>query len=87
MSGFQKFHHPEPFKLRYNGGVLPQLDLAYETWGELNEAKDNAVLVFTGLSGSSHAKSHAVSVNKNNDKICVSVGQTCLGAKVLYQRM
>lgn len=34
--------------------------MAYETWGELNEAKDNVVLLCTGLSASSHAKSHAV---------------------------
>ena len=34
--------------------------MAYETWGELNEAKDNVVLLCTGLSASSHAKSHVV---------------------------
>ena len=31
--------------------------IAYETWGELNEARDNAVLIFTGLSPSAHAAS------------------------------
>ncbi|XP_020612275.1 serine O-acetyltransferase-like [Orbicella faveolata] len=36
-----------------------KLEVAYETWGELNEAKDNVVLLCTGLSASSHAKSHA----------------------------
>jgi homoserine O-acetyltransferase len=44
------------------GGVLPELDIAYETWGELNEKKDNAILIQTGLSGSSHAKSHEKNV-------------------------
>lgn len=44
------------------GGVLPELDIAYETWGELNEKKDNAILIQTGLSGSSHAKSHGKNV-------------------------
>eukprot|EP00045_Choanoeca_perplexa_P006698 m.57698 g.57698 ORF g.57698 m.57698 type:complete len:466 (-) comp13742_c0_seq1:130-1527(-) len=39
-------------------GILPQLEVAYETWGELNEAKDNAILLHTGLSASSHAASH-----------------------------
>ena len=34
--------------------------MAYETWGELNAAKDNVVLLCTGLSASSHAKSHVV---------------------------
>ena len=30
---------------------------AYETWGELNNSRDNAVLIFTGLSPSAHATS------------------------------
>ena len=34
--------------------------MAYETWGELNERKDNAVMIAAGLSASSHAKSHQV---------------------------
>lgn len=33
--------------------------MAYETWGELNETRDNAVLIFTGLSPSAHAASSA----------------------------
>lgn len=40
-----------------NYGLLPQLEVAYETWGELNDARDNAVLIHTGLSASSHAHS------------------------------
>ncbi|KAL9132065.1 MAG: hypothetical protein Q9175_006617 [Cornicularia normoerica] len=39
------------------GGVLPEFDIAYETWGQLNEAKSNAILLHTGLSASSHAHS------------------------------
>lgn len=31
--------------------------IAYETWGELSAARDNAVLIFTGLSPSAHASS------------------------------
>ena len=42
-------------------GQLPCVDVAYETWGELNETKSNAILLCTGLSASSHAKSHPVS--------------------------
>ena len=37
------------------GGVLPQVTLAYETWGELNAAGDNAVLIVHALTGDSHA--------------------------------
>ena len=39
------------------GGTLPGFQLAYETWGALSPARDNAVLLATGLSPSSHARS------------------------------
>lgn len=42
------------------GGVLPHLDLAYETWGNLNPEKSNAVLLFGGLSASQHACSNEI---------------------------
>jgi len=58
IDGYQIFTHKEPFHLLYNDGILPQIDMAYETWGKLNEEKDNALLLFTGLSASSHACSH-----------------------------
>ncbi|MEM6710056.1 MAG: homoserine O-acetyltransferase [Pseudomonadota bacterium] len=38
-------------------GTLARPTIAYETWGTLSEAKDNAVLLFTGLSPSAHAAS------------------------------
>lgn len=38
------------------------MEVAYETWGELNERKDNAILLCTGLSASSHAKSQKVHI-------------------------
>ena len=50
-----KWNRPFSFTL---GGVLPSFQLAYETWGRLNEQKSNAVVLFTGLSGHAHAKSH-----------------------------
>ncbi len=37
------------------GAQLPQVVVAYETWGELSPARDNAVLVCHALSGDSHA--------------------------------
>jgi homoserine O-acetyltransferase/O-succinyltransferase len=37
------------------GGSLREVTLAYETWGELNEASDNAVLLVHALTGDSHA--------------------------------
>ena len=45
---------PDPFAL-YRGGVLHQARIAYESWGRLNAARDNAMLLFTGLSPSAHA--------------------------------
>lgn len=36
------------------GGVLPNVTVAYQTWGQLNEARDNAVLVLHALTGDSH---------------------------------
>lgn len=36
------------------GGVLPAFDLVYETYGELNAARSNAVLVCHALSGNHH---------------------------------
>jgi len=62
LSGYRTFHHPDPFELEW-GGVLPGFDIAYETWGELNEARDNTVLLHTGLSASSHAHSHPENPN------------------------
>lgn len=43
----------------HRGGVLINPTLAYETWGKLNPARGNAVLIFTGLSPSAHAASCA----------------------------
>jgi homoserine O-acetyltransferase len=38
------------------GGGLDRVTVAYETWGTLNEARSNAVLVLHALTGDSHAK-------------------------------
>ncbi len=40
-----------------NGETLPQVTLTYETWGTLNEKKDNAILICHALTGTSHAAS------------------------------
>ncbi len=45
---------PDPFRL-YRGGTLHQGRVAYESWGRLNSARDNAILLFTGMSPSAHA--------------------------------
>ena len=55
----QYFALPSPFRMK-RGGVLHGARLSYETWGALNAARDNAVLILTGLSPSAHAARNAV---------------------------
>jgi homoserine O-acetyltransferase len=52
------FSLPSPFAMR-RGGELIDARLAYETWGTLNAARDNAILILTGLSPGAHAASSA----------------------------
>ena len=49
----QKARFDAPLRLR-SGAELPSFELAYETYGELNEAKSNAVLVCHALNASHH---------------------------------
>lgn len=49
----QVAHFTQPLTLK-SGAVLPQYHLAYETYGELNAAKTNAVLICHALSGNHH---------------------------------
>ncbi len=44
----------EPIKLK-SGEQLSEVTLAYEIYGKLNAARDNAILVFHALTGSQHA--------------------------------
>jgi len=46
----------EPLRL-YRGGAIEHPVIAYETLGALNAARDNTLLLFTGLSPSAHAAS------------------------------
>lgn len=40
------------------GGTLPEVTVAYETFGTLSAAKDNAILICHALSGDSHVARH-----------------------------
>ena len=48
------FTEESPLRLR-GGDLLGPVEVAYETWGTLNEARDNAVFVAHALTGDSHA--------------------------------
>jgi homoserine O-acetyltransferase len=49
-----KHNGNEGFDLE-SGATLPSVSVAFETWGELNQSRSNAVLVLHALSGDSHA--------------------------------
>jgi len=53
----QSVTFPEPFPLEL-GGQLPSVTVVFETYGQLNAAGDNAVLVCHALSGDSHVAPH-----------------------------
>jgi homoserine O-acetyltransferase len=48
---------PTPVKLRH-GETLPGVEVAYETYGTLNEDRSNAVLICHAISGDSHLARH-----------------------------
>jgi homoserine O-acetyltransferase len=57
MSSATLFLHIDDPLTFVKGGQLPSYTLAYETWGQLNAEKSNAVLILTGLSPNAHAAS------------------------------
>jgi homoserine O-acetyltransferase/O-succinyltransferase len=52
----QYFNLPSPFAMR-RGDALIGAQVAFETWGTLNAAQDNGILILTGLSPGAHAAS------------------------------
>lgn len=57
LTGYELWNSGKPFKLA-RGGSLPELQIAYETWGEMNHSRNNVILLQCGMSASSHARSH-----------------------------
>ncbi len=60
----QTAHFSEPLTLK-SGEVLPQFDLVYETYGTLNAAKNNAVIICHALSGNHHVAGKYNETDKN----------------------
>ena len=56
------FDKPLTFK---SGAVLPRYDLMYETYGTLNAAKSNAILICHALSGHQHVAGYYAGDEKN----------------------
>jgi len=53
-------HSVDIGSLRFEaGGALPQVRIAYETWGTLSPARDNAIMVEHALTGDSHVSGPA----------------------------
>lgn len=57
MRHVQLFELDGPLDLE-RGGRLPAVTVAYETYGKLNAARDNAILVCHAISGDSHVARH-----------------------------
>lgn len=53
----QKATFTQPVQLEH-GDALPEITVAYETWGELSPQRDNAVFVCHALTGDSHVARH-----------------------------
>ncbi len=54
MSQLQIYKHPAGFELD-SGKVLPDLEIAYHTYGEINERQDNVIWIFHALTANSDA--------------------------------
>ncbi|QGJ69875.1 Methionine biosynthesis protein MetW [Planctomycetales bacterium 10988] len=53
----QVYELPQPLQLEA-GGTLEHVAVAYETYGQLTDARDNAILVCHAISGDSHVAAH-----------------------------
>ncbi|HKP31672.1 MAG TPA: hypothetical protein VJT83_03060, partial [Chitinophagaceae bacterium] len=81
------FQIHQPFLLE-GGGQLPELTIAYHTYGELNEDKSNVVWVCHALTANSDPMEWWPGVVGNNDVInpseyfiiCANVPGSCYGS-------
>lgn len=81
------FYSPEPFKLE-NGQVLPDLTVAYHTYGTLNKEKDNVVWVCHALTANSDVFSwwpgvvgeNCVINPEDHFIVCANIPGSCYGS-------
>ena len=70
----QTITFPGPLKLD-RGGEIPEIEVVYETYGRLNERKNNAILICHALSGDSHVASHGPDDDEGWWEIAVGPGK------------
>ena len=70
----QTLHFEEPLALDC-GRTLPHYDLIYETYGVLNEAHSNAMLICHALSGDHHAAGyHSIELVSARGSLSIPTG-------------
>lgn len=70
----QFFLLSSPFTLN-SGKILKNVTVCYETYGTLNENKDNAILIMHALTGDSHVTRHSLEDKQGWWEICVGPGK------------
>lgn len=80
------YRHDEVF-VTESGYSFPQMEVAYRTWGRLNEARDNVVVIFHALTGNAHADDWFGGFFRNGfinpEKqfvVCANVPGSCYGS-------
>src|SRR5690625_5898617 len=94
--GTRSHHFDEPLALA-SGRTLPGFDLVYETYGELNAARSNAILICHALSGHHHAAGYHTPDDKrpgdrkstrlNSSHVAISYAVFCLKKKKRTREM
>lgn len=87
MNAYSLFEYRDPFTLE-SGVTLPGYHLAYHTYGQLNEEKDNVIWIFHALTANSDAESWwpgLVGKGKFFDPtrhfiVCVNMPGSCYGS-------
>ncbi|MGF1671154.1 MAG: homoserine O-acetyltransferase [Balneolaceae bacterium] len=85
--GITKTKLKEPF-ITESGHRIEQADAAYKTWGELNETRDNAILICHALTGHAAADEwfwgffapSGIFNPERNFVICINVPGSCYGS-------
>ncbi len=72
-----KLHHRIGYFEPELGGTLPEVTLAYETWGELDPAGENAVLIVHALTGDTHVAGEPEPAYKRGGWWSPMVGPGC----------